>query len=610
MVEAIFDNKSLKSGINNAVQQLKSYQQAHKNIQFYLNENADSAIVSTVKNNLHLLEDWITYNHYKQKAVDLNLKWFIDLLENNKIEKDRLAKEFANVIHLNLFVQTLNSSAVLNTFDANVYEALIDQYKKTYQEFTEITKNQLQFQLSNNIPNLTQEAVSSSEIGILQKAIRNKARGVSIRKLFDQIPTLLPRLKPCMLMSPISVAQYFDVDTNHFDLVIFDEASQLPTSEAISALARAKQAIIVGDPKQMPPTSFFASTKIDEENMELEDLESILDDTLAISIPSKYLLRHYRSKHESLIAFSNAHFYENKLLTFPSADDLDKKVTFEYVAGKYDKGNSRTNKQEAEAIVLYIKNHLEAGRKESVGVVTFSQTQQVLIEDLLQKLYQENTFLEEKALQAEEPIFIKNLENVQGDERDIILFSIGYGAVEDGKLSMNFGPLNREGGWRRLNVAVTRARYEMKVFSSLKADQIDLNRTKAEGVKGLKGFLNFAEKGLLPQNVNTTNGVQKQNLIESICKYLNENGLEVKTNIGTSAYKLDIGIVDPKNKDQYVLGILVDGENYIQTQTTNDRELLIPSVLEGLGWKIHRIWTLDWIKNKDKIVAEIKQKIN
>lgn len=605
-----FDNKSLKSGINNGVQQLKSYQQAHKNIQFYLNENADSAIVSTVKNNLHLLEDWITYNHYKQKAVDLNLKWFIDLLENNKIEKDRLAKEFANVIHLNLFVQTLNSSAVLNTFDANVYEALIDQYKKTYQEFTEITKNQLQFQLSNNIPNLTQEAVSSSEIGILQKAIRNKARGVSIRKLFDQIPTLLPRLKPCMLMSPISVAQYFDVDTNHFDLVIFDEASQLPTSEAISALARAKQAIIVGDPKQMPPTSFFASTKIDEENMELEDLESILDDTLAISIPSKYLLRHYRSKHESLIAFSNAHFYENKLLTFPSADDLDKKVTFEYVAGKYDKGNSRTNKQEAEAIVLYIKNHLEAGRKESVGVVTFSQTQQVLIEDLLQKLYQENTFLEEKALQAEEPIFIKNLENVQGDERDIILFSIGYGAVEDGKLSMNFGPLNREGGWRRLNVAVTRARYEMKVFSSLKADQIDLNRTKAEGVKGLKGFLNFAEKGLLPQNVNTTNGVQKQNLIESICKYLNENGLEVKTNIGTSAYKLDIGIVDPKNKDQYVLGILVDGENYIQTQTTNDRELLIPSVLEGLGWKIHRIWTLDWIKNKDKIVAEIKQKIN
>ena len=604
-----FDNSFLKSGINDAVQQLKSYQKAHKNIQFYLNENADSSIVSTVKNNLHLLEDWITYNHYKQKAVDLNLKWFIDLLEQNKIKKDRLAKQFEDLIHLNLFVQTLNSSAVLNTFDANVYEALIDQYKKTYQEFTEITKNQLQFQLSNNIPNLTQEAISSSEIGILQKAIRNKARGVSIRKLFDQIPTLLPRLKPCMLMSPISVAQYFDVDTNHFDLVIFDEASQLPTSEAISALARAKQAIIVGDPKQMPPTSFFASTKIDEENMELEDLESILDDTLAISIPSKYLLRHYRSKHESLIAFSNANFYENKLLTFPSADDLDKKVTFEYIAGHYDKGNSRTNKQEAEAIVLYIKNHLQSGKKESVGVVTFSQTQQVLIEDLLQKLYQENPFLEEKALLAEEPIFIKNLENVQGDERDIILFSIGYGADENGKLSMNFGPLNREGGWRRLNVAVTRARYEMKVFSSLKADQIDLNRTQAEGVKGLKGFLNFAEKGLLPSNFNTANNIQKQNLIESISRYLNENGLEVKTNIGTSAYRLDIGIVDPENKDQYVLGILVDGENYVQTQTTNDRELLIPSVLEGLGWNIYRIWTLDWIKNKDKIVAEIKQKI-
>ena len=228
---------------------------------------------------------------------------------------------------------------------------------------------------------------------------------------------------------------------------------------------------------------------------------------------------------------------------------------------------------------------------------------------MLQKLYQENTYLEEKALQAAEPIFIKNLENVQGDERDIILFSIGYGADEDGKLSMNFGPLNREGGWRRLNVAVTRARYEMKVFSSLKADQIDLNRTQAEGVKGLKGFLNFAEKGLLPQNVNTVNTVQKQNLIEGISKYLIENGFEVKTNIGTSAYRLDIGIVDPEHRDQYVLGILVDGENYIQTQTTNDRELLIPNVLESLGWNIHRIWTLDWIKNKEKILAEIKQKI-
>lgn len=605
-LENYFTDSSLKSGISVAIEQLKAYEKAHNNMQFYLNENADNANVLSVKNNLHLLEDWITYNYYKQKAVDLNLTWFIDLLDAGKIDKKDVAKQFEQIIHLNLFVQTLNASTALNTFDANVYEALIEQYKKAYSEFTEITKNQLLLQLSNNVPNVTQEAVSSSEIGILQKAIRNKARGISIRRLFDQIPSLLPRLKPCMLMSPISVAQYFDVDTNHFDLVIFDEASQLPTSEAISALSRAKQAIIVGDPKQMPPTSFFTSNKIDEDNMELEDLESILDDTLAISIPSKHLLRHYRSKHESLIAFSNASFYENKLLTFPSADDLNKKVTFEYIDGNYDKGSTRTNKNEAEAIVLYIKKHLLAGKKESLGVVTFNQTQQVFIEDLLQKLYQENPLLEEKAMQAVEPVFIKNLENVQGDERDIILFSVGYGPDQDGKLSMNFGPLNREGGWRRLNVAVTRARLEMKVFSSLKADQIDLNRTQAEGVKGLKGFLNFAEKGLLPVTNMPNKNEQKKNLIEAISNYLTNNELEVKTNIGTSDYRLDIGIVDPENKDQYVLGILIDGENYIKTQTTNDRELLIPSVLESLGWNIYRIWTLDWIKNKEQIVAEIK----
>lgn len=227
-------------------------------------------------------------------------------------------------------------------------------------------------------------------------------------------------------------------------------------------------------------------------------------------------------------------------------------------------------------------------------MVTFSQTQQNLIEDLLQTLFSAHPHLEEKAMQNEEPIFIKNLENVQGDERDYILFSVGYGPDEDGKVSMNFGPLNRDGGWRRLNVAVTRARYEMKVFSSLKGDQIDLNRTNSEGVKGLKAFLNFAEKGQL-NSVSATQELQQQShsLVESIAHFLTQNGLNVKTNIGTSDYRVDIGIVHPEYNHQYILGILIDGKNYFNTQTTNDRELLIPNVLQSLGWNIYRIWTLD-----------------
>ena len=277
--------------------------------------------------------------------------------------------------------------------------------------------------LASNIPSFTHAAIQSSEVGILQKNIRNNARGISIRKLFDQIPTLLSRMCPCMLMSPLSVAQYIDADADKFDLIVFDEASQMPTYEAVGAIARGKNVVIVGDPKQMPPTSFFSVNTVDEDNIELEDLESILDDCLALSIPSKYLLWHYRSKHESLIAFSNSEYYDNKLMTFPSPDNIESKVRMVAIDGYYDKGKSRQNRAEAQAVVDEIARRLrsEELRRKSIGVVTFSVVQQALIEDLLSDLFIFHPELETLALESEEPLFIKNLENVQGDERDVIL---------------------------------------------------------------------------------------------------------------------------------------------------------------------------------------------
>lgn len=606
-LRSILSNSAVHTTLTSARSILQHFADASQELLAFLAYIPDITAMNQIKNHLDEIDDWIRYNYYKDQGLQLGLSWFIALLESEKIDKNKLSIDLESILHLNYFIRSLDQSSTLNSFDATVYEAQISQYKTLHQEFTALVRDQLILELSNKIPNLSQEAVQSSEIGILQRAIRSRGRGLSIRHLFDQIPNLLPRLKPCMLMSPISVAQYFDVHNEHFDLVIFDEASQLPTSEAISALARAKQAIIVGDPKQMPPTRFFASNKIDEDNLDLEDLESILDDTLALAIPSNYLLRHYRSKHESLISFSNANFYENKLLTFPSYDDQDRKVSFHLINGYYDKGKTRTNLREAEEVIKYIKHHLQTQSNRSLGVVTFSQTQQNLIEDLLQALFSKNPDLEDKALQGEEPIFIKNLENVQGDERDFILFSIGYGPDEDGKISMNFGPLNRDGGWRRLNVAVTRARYEMCIFSSLKGDDIDLNRTNSAGVKGLKAFLNFAERGLLHTAASLTAPEQeKRTLIQSIASYLTQNGIAVKTNIGTSGYRVDIGVIDPNDAQRYILGILVDGKNYFNTQTTNDRELLIPYVLQSLGWNIYRIWTLDWIKNKVKILAAVK----
>lgn len=604
-----YRNQNTRRGIAEITTFLKTFIVKYHSVQAFSTLVPSSDEIEGILANLDKLGDWINYNVYKEEGIKLGLTWFIDLIEGGRINKNNLDGDLERILHINLFVKVVSGSFALSGFDAKIYETLIKQYQDIHNEYTELNKSQLILKLSTRIPRSSTEFIQSSELGMLKRAIRSRGRGMSLRKLFDQMPNLLPRLKPCMLMSPISVAQYFNVSTEHFDLVIFDEASQLPTAEAISALARAKQAIIVGDPKQMPPTSFFSANKIDEDNLELEDLESILDDCLALSLPSKYLLRHYRSKHESLISFSNANFYDNKLLTFPSRDDLDKKVTFEYIAnGMYEKGKSRTNKKEAEAIIQYIELHYEQANPKTLGVVTFSQTQQTLIEDMLAKMLASNPMVEEKMLGASEQLFIKNLENVQGDERDIILFSIGYGPDEEGKISMNFGPLNRDGGWRRLNVAVTRARYEMKIFSSIKGDQIDLRRTNSEGVKGLKGFLDFAEKGYV--NIVDNEDVRKNDkLIESIAQYLNENGFDVKTNIGTSSYRLDIGVVDKNNPNEYVLGILIDGVNYYNVKTTNDRELLIPNVLKGLGWEIYRIWTLDWFKNKEQILEDLKKRV-
>jgi len=610
-LSAIVDFIQLSSTFN---EQKKNYETL-TGIDFQQKENWQNETITQLQNiQTHLphLKNWINYVQLRKQGETLQLQWLISAYENKLCDADNITDYFNYIVHASIAQRIISQHESLSLFNVGLFESRIEQYKKIAKDFQYLTIQELRVKLAAQLPNSTTEAMQSSEIGILQRAIKNRGRGLSIRKLFDQIPALLPRIAPCMLMSPISVAQYFDVNTKHFDILIFDEASQLPTCEAVSALARAKQAVIVGDPKQMPPTSFFSTVKLDEENMDVEDLESILDDCLSLSVPSKYLLRHYRSKHESLIAFSNVNYYENKLLTFPSSDDLNSKVKYHRIGGFYDKGKTRTNKFEADEIVQFIKSHYNDSKKRklSVGVVTFSQTQQNLIEDKLQKLFMSDLKLEEFTNESLEPLFVKNLENVQGDERDIILFSVCYAPDEEGKMSMNFGPLNRDGGWRRLNVAITRARYEMHIFATLHADQIDLSRTSAEGVAGLKAFMQFAEKGSLsirPEDVQET--LNKQHLSASVSKKLQEKGLEVKCNIGTSGFKVDIGIVHPDKPQQYILGIVVDGHYYYNAHTTNDREMVMPSVLKALGWNIHRIWTIDWFENSDKIIDAIIERV-
>ena len=568
--------------------------------------------LNTQKNNLEKLKDWYQWLLVCNKMNSLNIGFVADEFKDKNIETSKVIDVFNRSLYKAIIIYIISKSPDLEFFKGVMFTDVIEKYRYLASEFEKLTRKELFARLASNLPSFTREATQSSEVGILQRNIRNNARGISIRKLFDQIPKLLSRMSPCMLMSPISVAQYIDPDAEKFDLIVFDEASQMPTCEAVGAIARGNRVVIVGDPKQMPPTNFFNVNSIDEENIEMEDLESILDDCLALSMPSKHLLWHYRSKHESLISFSNTEYYDNKLLTFPSPDNIESKVQFVHVDGFYDKGKSRQNRAEALFVVEEIARRLRDDelRKKSIGVVTFSIVQQSLIENLLNELFIKNPELEVLALECEEPLFIKNLENVQGDERDIILFSVGYGPDRDGTVSMNFGPLNRMGGERRLNVAVSRARYEMVIFSTMRSDHIDLNRTSSVGVVGLKRFLEYAEKGNViayDKQFSISPGFSIHSIIADRLRSI---GYIVHTDIGCSGYRIDIGIVDDKNPSKYKLGIICDGENYKRTKTVRDREVIQCSVLKLLGWNICRVWTLDWWENPDDVISTIEKNLN
>lgn len=564
------------------------------------------------RKSMDTFKSWVSFNQAEKQVKERGLPQLVEAYHEGIVRSGDMVRAVLCNLYYGLCVKTITEDEQLNHFQGSRYEHQITEYGALLKKFEELTIQELVARLSAKVPNSAVESASSSEMGILKRAIKSKGRMMSIRKLFNEIPALLRRLSPCMLMSPISVAQYIDPKFPKFDLVIFDEASQIETSEAVGTIARGDHVVVVGDPKQLPPTRFFASNHVDEENFEQEDLESLLDDCLAISMPQEHLKWHYRSRHESLIAYSNMKYYDNKLYTFPSPKDLVSEVKLAPVEGSYDKGGTKQNRAEAEAVVAEIIRRLqdEELRKDSIGVVTFSSVQQNLIEDILMEEFIRYPELADMDAQSKEPVFIKNLENVQGDERDVILFSIGYGPDENGKVSMNFGPLNQEGGWRRLNVAISRARKSMIVYAVIRPEQIDLSRTRSEGVAGLKGFLEYAARGRSVLTVaDGRQDLQKDGLAEEIAGALETMGYAVRTNIGDSKYKLDIGVIHPQDLERYLLGILLDGKNSKEAALSKDRYILQPSVLEGLGWKIMRVWALDYLDHSKKIIGEIDQKI-
>ena len=554
-----------------------------------------------------LVGKWYSWIQLRGELSSQGLDIVIREVESKRVDAAQLMQAFFKGLYRALAEQKIARSELLCTFEGELFDQQVQRYKELTAEFQELSKKMLYARLSNQLPHVYEDIDNSSEIGRLNRNIANGGRGTSIRQLLDDIPNLLPRLCPCMLMSPMSVAQYIDLGAEKFDLVVFDEASQMPTSEAVGAIARGNALIVVGDPKQMPPTSFFSTNSVEEEEESIDDLESILQDCQALSLPSLQLNWHYRSRHESLIAFSNHEYYDGELITFPSVDDQATKVRFIHIKGTYDKGKTRQNKAEAEAIVHEVCRRLrdDSLRGESMGIVAFSAAQQNLIEDTLTERMARDTSLQELADQLYEPIFIKNLENVQGDERDVILFSIGYGADTTGQVSINFGPLNKAGGERRLNVAVSRARCEMLVFSTMTSDQIDLRRTKAKGVEGLKHFLEYAERQTLVRRPQPDTDSADRIIAEQIANRLQKAGYPAMTQLGRSNFKVNLAVALPSAPDCYRLGILIDGEAYRRTQTTRDREVVQPSVLGSLDWEVMRVWSPDWFRQPDLVIERI-----
>lgn len=547
---------------------------------------------------------WCFWRGIRAKAIAQGLQGVVQRLEAGEIPLETVVEFFEYSYQSWWLRKTLDRDPILGRFNSVDHQRKIGEFQKVDAQFQDLTQQYIVARLAGSLPASTMATPGAdSEMGRLRREMARQRGHMAVRQLIQGLPTLLPKLKPCLLMSPISVAQYLDASHTSFDLVVFDEASQIPVWDAVGAIARGKQLVVVGDPKQLPPTNFFNRSSDDEPDdaigEDVTDLQSILDECLGAGLRKERLKWHYRSKHESLITFSNINYYDSELITFPSPVTNDMAVRFQPVNGVYDRGGSRTNRAEADAIVAAIEAHYLGpdGRISTVGVVTFNQPQQSLITTLLDARRRANPALD-RALAKEqyEPLFIKNLENVQGDERDLIFFSITYGMDAAGRVSMTFGPLNLDGGERRLNVAISRAREGVTIFSSLRPEQIELSRVRAAGVRDLKNYLEFAIRGpraLVEQSV-PTGGEPDSPFEEVVIAKLRDRGWTVHPQVGCSGYRVDIGVVDPRAPGRYLLGIECDGRTYHSGASARDRDRLRQNILEKLGWRIHRIWSTDW----------------
>ncbi len=624
----------LKTTINN----ITNLQEAIKNnfdiITDILKFNWDKAFSCKYTDiDLNILKN--KFYSISQKADDLTL-WIKYLNLTDEIEKKGLSEfwnkcreanlsldDYATALETQFLRIWLNgyifeNNKILKNFNSLEQDDLVKEFRTLDKEQIISAKARLATKLSSNINYAKQEY--TKETLELKRLCKLQRIHKSLRQIIRSIPNLFLELKPCLMMSPSTVAQLLDPNIFHFDVVIFDEASQLTTEDCIGSIIRGSKLVITGDTKQLPPTSFFKTVveseedNIDEEQsqeQERTDLDSILDECTTSGFPQCMLKWHYRSKHEHLISFSNKHLYQ-ELYTFPSCIETSETLGVKFI---YHNPIQATKEEmcleEAKIVAKAVMHHAKQHSNMTLGVATLNIKQKSLIENEIEKLREQDPSCEEFFNNnSQEYFFVKNLESVQGDERDVIMISVGYFKNKNGVLSMNFGPINQDGGERRLNVLITRARYMIQVFSGIKASDFNLEKTTSTGVKLLQAYLDFAEKGetVLNTKMKITNEDNSliSNFEESVYKALTDKGYSVEKHVGCSNYKIDLAIRDKNNTNKFLLGIECDGTSYNACATVRDRDRLRQEVLERLGWKMYRIWSTAWFKNPTEQLEKLE----
>jgi len=502
----------------------------------------------------------------------------------------------------------ISQNEILGTFESDKHNELLREFRELDQKLCDVSKRHIVRELlKKEVPAGTSGMTvgDKTELALLKHETGKTKKLLPIRKLVDRAGAALQALKPCFMMGPLSVSQYLPPGKLSFDLIVMDEASQMRPEDSLGAIARGKQLIVVGDPKQLPPTNFFNLLNESDEENEDEELafgnqESILDYCFSNFGGSQVLNWHYRSQHERLIAFSNHQFYNKSLNLFPTAHASDEILGIEYrrVEGVY---RGQTNEMEAQELITDVVREVKSGRGRSIGVVAMNSQQARVLRDTWDRHVREMPEIKFLPVASEDNVlnrlFIKNLENVQGDERDVIFISLTYGRDDNGNFFQRFGPIGHDLGWRRLNVLFTRARQQMRIYSSMGSEMIKPSDQAKRGVHELKAFLEYCETGILPELATKTGRGPDTPFEEDVAAEICRMGLRVEFQVGVAGFYIDIGVFDEREPGHFLLGVECDGATYHSSLSARDRDRIRQEILERLGWRIHRVWSTDWFRS-------------